>query len=91
MWAPPLQLLWEALYLAQQGSAHSNSFGVALNEIFLCKSLGFSSQPNKSSESQLGWHFSQGDGPPQVPCLGLVSSRPGHHAETESGKPFVIS
>lgn len=52
MWAPPLQLLWEALYLPQQDSAHSNSFGVALNEIFLCKDSLF--QLNKSSESQSG-------------------------------------
>lgn len=91
MWASLLQLLWEALYLPQQGSAHSNSFGVSLNEIFLCKSLTFLSQLNESSESQSGWHFTQGGGPQQAPCLGLESSKPGHHAEIQSGKSFLIS
>lgn len=87
-----LHFSWEALYLPQQvGSAPSNSFGIALNEIFLGKSITFSSQLNKSSESQLGWHFSQDGGPQQAPCLGALSSMSGHHAEMQSGKPLLIS
>lgn len=55
MQAPPLQLLWVAIvHATTEGSAHSNSFSIALDKIFfffLCKKLAFFITADKEREN----------------------------------------